>query len=88
MHTLVLKRDSSKEGFPDLFLPQKMGRAVGVKDCNAVGELEPQRDKLQIHGVFEQVTFMLVQIHPGNFFDVVNGKVRGSVCACCFCKNK
>jgi hypothetical protein len=31
-----------------------------------------------IHCVFEQVAFMLVQSHPGIFFVVGNGKVRGS----------
>jgi hypothetical protein len=59
----VLKRESGKEGFPDLLRAQKLGRAVGVRT-------RPQRDEAPIHCVFEQVVFMLVQSHPGIFFGV------------------
>jgi hypothetical protein len=34
LHTLVMKRESGKKGFPDLLRAQKLGRAVGVEDSD------------------------------------------------------
>jgi hypothetical protein len=48
---------------------------VRVENCDVVGELGPKNSKTQIHRVFEQVTFMLMQGHPGGLLSVVNGEV-------------
>jgi hypothetical protein len=64
-----------KKSFPDLLHAQLLSVSVLVEDCDGVRELGPKRSKTQIHCVFEQVTFMLVQGHPGGLLSVVNGEV-------------
>ena len=75
LHTLVVKRESSEKGFPYLLGTQLLGRAVGVENFHSVSERGPEILKSVIEDVFKRVTVVLIQCHPGIFFNVVNHKV-------------
>ncbi len=77
MHAFMLEEESSKKSFPDLLRAQLLGSGVGVEDSDGIGKLGPKSSKSQIHRVFEQVAFMLVQGHPGGLLSVVDGDVSG-----------
>jgi hypothetical protein len=75
LHTLVVKRESSEKGFPYLLGTQLLGRAVGVENFHSVGERGPEVLKAVIEDVFKRVTVVLIQCHPGIFFNVVDRNV-------------
>jgi hypothetical protein len=77
LHSLVLKREIIKKGFPDVLRAQLLGGCVGVEDGDGVGELRPKMSKAPIHCVFAKVTFMCVQSHPSGLLGVVDGEVIG-----------
>ena len=70
----VLKRESSKKGFPYDFRAQWLEGCGVIKDSDGIGELRPKMSKTQIHGVFEKVTFMCVQRHPHGLLSVEDGE--------------
>jgi hypothetical protein len=72
---LLCLRGSIKKSFPDSERTQLLSGRVRVKDADGVGELGPKSSKVLIHRVFEQVTFILVQGHPGGLLSVVDGEV-------------
>jgi hypothetical protein len=75
MCRLVVKRESSKKGFPYLLGTQLLSRAVGVENFHSVGERGPEILKAAIEDIFQRVTVVLIQCHPGMFFSVVDCKV-------------
>jgi len=75
LHTLVVKREISEKGFPYLLGTHLLGRAVGVENFHSVSERGPEILKSVIEDVFKRVTVVLIQCHPGIFFNVVNHKV-------------
>jgi hypothetical protein len=72
LHALVLEGESIKKSFPDILRAQLLSSGVRVEDGDGVGELGPKSSKVLIHRVLEQVTFVLVQGHPGGLLSVVN----------------
>jgi hypothetical protein len=74
LHAPVVKRESSKKGFPYLLGTQLLGRAVGVENFHRIGERGPEILKSAIEDVFKRVTVMLIHCHPGLFFSVIDRK--------------
>jgi hypothetical protein len=82
----VVKRESSEKGFPYLLGTQLLGRAVGVENIHSVGERGPEILKTAIENVFKHVAVVLIQCHPGIFFNVIDRKVvRGDKLASSKC---
>jgi hypothetical protein len=48
---------------------------VGVENFHSVSEWGPEILKTAIEDVFQRVTVVLIQCHPGMFFGVVDCKV-------------
>ncbi len=81
LHVFVLKRESSKKGFPYDFRAQWLEGCGAIKDSDGIGELRPKMSKTQMHGVFEKVTFMCVQRHPHGLLGVEDGEsIFGDEC--------
>jgi hypothetical protein len=66
LHALVLEGESCEKSFPYsyLLIAQKLGRPVLVKNGVGVGELGPQRHKLEVYCVFKKIAFVFVHHHP------------------------
>jgi hypothetical protein len=74
----VLKRESSKKGFPDLLCTAWLRGIVLLEDLEGVSERVPEHLEAAIEYVFQRVAIRFVQVHPGAFFRVIDSSFRGS----------
>jgi hypothetical protein len=76
LHALVVKRESSKKGFPDLLCTTLLRGVVLLKHFEGISEGDPERFKATIEYVFQRVTISFVRVHPGTFFSIINRGLR------------
>jgi len=74
----VLKRESSKKGFPDLLCTAWLRGIVLLEDLEGVSKRFPEHLEAAIEYVFQRVAIRVVQVHPGAFFRVIDGGLLGS----------
>jgi hypothetical protein len=75
LQALVVKLESSEKGFPFLLGTQLLGRDVGVENFHSICKRGPEILKSVIEDVFKCVTVVLIQRHPGIFFNVIDHNV-------------
>jgi len=78
LHALVVKRESSKKGFPDLLCTAWLRGIVLLEDLEGVSERVPEHLEAAIEYVFQRVAIRFVQVHPGAFFRVIDSGLFGS----------
>jgi hypothetical protein len=76
LHALVVKRESSKKGFPDLLCTTWLRGIVLLEHLEGISERGPERFKTAIKYVFQGVTIHFVRVHPGAFFSIINNSLR------------
>jgi len=74
----VVKRESSKKGFPDLLCTAWLRGIVLLEDLEGVSERVPEHLEAAIEYVFQRVAIRFVQVHPGAFFRVIDSGLFGS----------
>jgi hypothetical protein len=72
LHALVVKRESSKKGFPDLLCTACLRGIVLLKDLEGVSERFPEHLETTIEYVFQRVAIRFVQVRPGAFLRVID----------------
>jgi hypothetical protein len=72
LHALVVKRESSKKGFPDLLCTAWLRGIVLLKNLEGVSERFPEHLEAAIEYVFQRVAIRVVHVHPGAFFRVID----------------
>jgi len=75
LHALVIEREGSKEGLPNLLSTHRLGRAVGVENFDGVGKRGPEILETAVKDVFKRVAVLLVHSHPSSFFGAVDSKL-------------
>ena len=76
LHALVVKRESSKKGFPDLLCTAWLRGIVLLEHLEGISEGGPDRFKESIKYVFQGVAIRFVRVHPGTFFCTINSGLR------------
>jgi hypothetical protein len=76
LHALVVKRESSKKGFPDLLCTSWLRGIVLLEHLEGISERGPERFKAAIKYVFQGVAIRFVRVHPGTFFCIINSGLR------------
>jgi hypothetical protein len=74
----VVKRESSKKGFPDLLCTKWLRGIVLLKYFEVISEGGPEPFKAAIKYVFQRVAIRFVRVHPGAFFSIINTGLRRS----------
>jgi hypothetical protein len=78
LHARVLKRESSKKGFPDLLCTAWLRSIARLENLEGVSKRFPEHLEAAIEYVFQRVAIRFVQVHPGAFFRVIDGSLLGS----------
>jgi hypothetical protein len=72
LHALVVERESSKKGFPDLLCTAGLRGSVLLEDLEGVRERVPEHLEAAIEYVFQRVAIRVVRVHPRTFLRVIN----------------
>jgi hypothetical protein len=72
----VVKRESSKKGFPDLLCTKWLRGVALLKHFEGITERGPESFKTGIEYVFQRVAIRFVRVHPGAFFSIINSGLR------------
>jgi len=72
----VVKRESSKKGFPDLLCTAWLRGIVLLEDLEGVSERVPEHLEAAIEYVFQRVAIRFVHVHPGAFFGIIDSGLR------------
>jgi hypothetical protein len=75
LHAIVVKREFSEKGLPDLLSAQRLGLVGVCENLQGVGERSPKILKAAIEDVFNRVAVVRVHIHPSKFFCIVDRKI-------------
>ena len=74
LHALMVERERSEESFPYLLCAKFFLNSVVREDGDSVSAARPQSSEAAIKQVFDNVTVVRVQGHPGALFMVVHSE--------------
>jgi hypothetical protein len=76
LHALVVERESSKKGFPDLLCTTWLRGIVFLEHLEGISERVPEHLEASIEYVFQRVSIRFVHVHPGAFFGIIDSCLR------------